>query len=470
MKMKKNYYIIISCLLLNVMFSSCSGYLDNLPKGEKIPTTLADFSTMLNYEYGVHREDVTQAIILLNDRYVSPSYLNYYPMWSANYFWDTTADRVKLNKSDEGTYYNAYGAISTCNLVLENVASSTDGTEAERNIVAAQARLIRAMRYFTLVNYYSKTYNASTADTDGGVPLITSAEVGASFTQPSVKAIYDFILEDINAALPNLPDKASNILLPSKGAGYAFAARVYLQMSDYTNALSNAEKALAANSKLYDWNTFYAANQTLLDNATKYQSIPSPMGFDYVENYNFCHASASYASSESQLRVDRGTKFEDGDIQFKCRWKKRTVGANTYYQSNLSGYFNKGGMTTTEVYLIKAECLARTGKISEAMTVLNTVRKAKILTSQYADLTATTEAQAIEYIRRTKDNAMIQTIVPFCDNRRYNLESAYARTLTKTEGGKEYTLAPDSYMWTMPFPQGATDNPGNGTLTQNVEK
>src|SRR5574344_1104940 len=301
MKMKKNYYIIISCLLLNVMFSSCSGYLDNLPKGEKIPTTLADFSTMLNYEYGVHREDVTQAIILLNDRYVSPSYLNYYPMWSANYFWDTTADRVKLNKSDEGTYYNAYGAISTCNLVLENVASSTDGTEAERNIVAAQARLIRAMRYFTLVNYYSKTYNASTADTDGDVPLITSAEVGASFTQHSVKAIYDFILEDINAALPNLPDKASNILLPSKGAGYAFAARVYLQMSDYTNALSNAEKALAANSKLYDWNTFYTANQTLLDNATKYQSIPSPMGFDYVENYNFCHDSACYASSESQF-------------------------------------------------------------------------------------------------------------------------------------------------------------------------
>jgi hypothetical protein len=127
-------------------------------------------------------------------------------------------------------------------------------------------------------------------------------------------------------------------------------------------------------------------------------------------------------------------------------------------------------MTTTEVYLIKAECLARAGKLTDAMTLLNKVRQSRILPSKYQELSASTIAQAIEYIRRTKDNALILTIVPFCDARRYNLESAYARTLTKTEGGKTYSLAPDSYMWTMPFPQGAVENTGNGTITQNVEK
>lgn len=472
LNMKKNFNNIVRFVVLSgiALCTSCSGYLDNLPKGEKIPTSLSDFPTLLNDEYTNQREDVSEALILLNDRYVNASSLSYYPLYNANYFWDTSADRIKLNKSDEDTYYVAYGAISTCNLILENVNSATDASESDRTIVTAQARLLRAMNYFMLVNYYSKTYQASTANTDGGVPLITSADVGAAYTQPSVQAIYDFILDDVTAALPALPDKASNILLANKATGYAFAARVYMQMSNYTDALTYAEKALAVNSKLFDWTAYYTQYQSVLSNATKYQTIPSPMGYDYVENYNFRHGSTSYASTESQIRVDRAAKFEAGDAQFLCRWKKRTVGENTYYWSNLSGCFNRGGMTTTEVYLIKAECQARAGKIPEAMTTLNTVRKTRILASEYADLSATTEAQAIEYIRRTKDNAMILTIVPFCDARRYNLESAYQRTLTKTENGKDYSLAPDSYMWTMPFPQGAIDNPGNGTITQNVEK
>lgn len=472
MKMKKNIYrfLCISLLGCASIFSSCSGYLDNVPKGQKVPTSLADFEAMLIYEYGALREDVTQALILLNDQYVSPAYLSYYPLYDANYFWDTTADRVALNKESEGTYYNAYGAISTCNLLLENVPSSTNASDAEKAVVEAQARILRAMNYFMLVNFYSKTYNASSASTDGGVPLITSAAVGASYTQPSVKDIYDFILDDIAKAIPDLPDKAANILRANKGTAYAFAARVYLQMSDYATALSYANKALEVNSNLFDWNAFYITNKAILDASTKYQRIPSPMDFNFVENYNYRHGTIYYSSGESNIRVDRAAKFEDGDVELLCRWKYRVLGDQTYYYSNLTGFFNYGGMTTTEVYLIKAECLARTGKIADAMTALNTVRKMRILPSKYSELSATTETQAIEYIRRTKDNAMILTFVPFCDARRYNLEKAYQRTLTKTENGKDYTLAPDSYMWTMPFPKGATSNPGNGTITQNVEK
>lgn len=470
--MKKNIYIYICVALLGFtsLLSSCNGYLDNIPKGQKIPTSLTDFEAMLRYEYGVLREDVTQSVILLNDNYVSPSNLSYYPLWHANYFWDNTVNRVTLNKSDESTYYVGYGAISTCNLVIENAASATNATDQQRAIVTAQARIIRAMNYFMLVNYYSKTYNASTAATDGGVPLITSAQVGASYTQPSVKSVYDFILDDITKALPDLPDKAATILQANKATGYAFAARVYLQMSDYTNALTYANKALAINSSLFDWNAYYVQYQATLDNPTKYQTIPSPMGYANVENYNFRNGPSSYSSSEKTIRVDRGAKFEDGDTEFKCRWKLRTVGDQTYYYANLSGRFNYGGMTTTEVYLIKAECLARSGSVSDAMNVLNTVRKTRVLASKYQDLTANTVPEAINYIRRTKDNALILTIVPFCDNRRYNLDAAYARTLTKTENGTSYSLAPDSYMWTMPFPQGAIENHGNGTITQNVDK
>jgi hypothetical protein len=450
--------------------SSCSDYLDNVPKGEKIPTTLEDFTDMIANEYTNQREDISQALILMNDRYVSPSYLSYYPLWKANYLWDENADRIKFNNSDETTYYNGYAAISTANLILENAPSATECTTAERAVAIAQARILRAMKYFTIVNYYSHTYDASTASSDGGVPLITSAEVGASYTQPSVQGIYDFILADITAALPDLPEKSKNVLYADKATGDAFAARVYLQMSDYKNALKYAQAALAYNDSLFDWKAFYSKNQSILEKEGSYQKITSPMGFNFCENYNFCHGSSSSQSNDLSLRVDRAERFEPGDAEFLSRWKKRTVGSETYYTAMTAGYYNRGGMTTTEVYLIEAECLARLGKVDDAMAVLNKVRKARVQDSCYKDLKASTAEDAVRQIRDVKANALILTIVPFCDARRLNLEPAYARTLEKTENGVNYTLSPNSHLWTMPFPQGAVDNSGNGKVTQNVNQ
>ncbi len=469
--MKKNIlHLSLFALAAVSMLTSCSDYLDNVPKGEKIPTTLSDFTELMADEYTNHREDITQATILLNDRYVSPSYQSYYPLWKANYLWDTNIDRVKENKSDETTYYNGYAGISTANLILENVSSVTDATDAEKKVAIAQARFLRASRYLTLVNYYSKPYNTSTASTDGGVPVITSADVGAAYQQESVQQVYDFILSDLTSAVTDLPETSTNVLYANKAAGYALLARTYLNMGDYSKALDAANEALQRNDSLFDWVAYYNQYSSVITAENSYQSIPSPMNHSWCENYYFCHGSASYSGSESQVNVWRGSKFEAGDAQFACRWKLRTVGSDTYYYPLLRGFFNKGGLTTTEVWLIKAECLARTGDISGAMAIVNKVRAKRILPSEYKDLTASTATEAVKAVMKVKENALIQTIVPFMDHRRLNLDSNYAETFTKTEGGTTYTLTPDSYMWVMPFPQGAIENPGNGTITQNVDK
>ena len=158
---------------------------------------------------------------------------------------------------------------------------------------------------------------------------------------------------------------------------------------------------------------------------------------------------------------------------FFSRWKLRTVNQDTYYQGLAKGYFNGAGLTTCEVYLIKAECLARqvTGNdFSAAMDVLNKVRKTRILPEIYQPLQASTLTEAIDLIRRTKDNELIFTIVPFADARRFNAEGTFARALSKTWEGQTYTLTPASHLWIMPFPAGAVQNPGNGTITQNVSK
>ena len=470
MKTKINKLLLGSCLVLLACLCSCDDYLSNVPKGQRIPTTLNDFSVMLADEYTNCREDVTQALVLLNDRYVSDGYLSYYELWNANYFWDENADRIAMNKSDETTYYNGYAGISTANLIIENAPTATEATDAERGQVIAQAKILRAMKYFTLVNYYAKTYNAATAATDGGVPLITSAEVGATYTQPSVQEIYDFIVQDISEALPALPERALNVLYADKATAYALAARVYLQMGNYQEALASAGEALKRNDRLFDWVAFYNDNAAVLSVPDVYQSITSPMGFDYEENYIFCHGNNSYSGNDLQMREDRGNRFEQGDAHFMSRWKIRTMAGATYYNPNMGGYFNRGGLTTTEVYLIQAECLARTGNVAGAMDVLNKVRQKRILPEYYQPLAASSADEAIDMIIKVKSDALVQTIIPFCDARRLNLESAHARTLTKVENGQQYTLSPSSHMWVMPFPMGAVKNSGNGTVTQNVER
>ncbi|AWK04703.1 starch-binding protein [Flavobacterium crocinum] len=467
----KNIYKKVACLLaLGLTLASCDDYLNDVPKGSKSPTTLADYEAFLRDEYTNHRVDITGASQLLNDQYVTLASLASNRLYNALYMWDENADRISMKVSDETMYYSSYAGISTFNLIIENALNTTKATEAEQRVVWAEAKVLRAMNYFNLVNFYADTYVASTAATKLSVPLITSANINAPSKQVTIQELYDFILNDVKEALPYLLKVSQTPLHPNLGAGYAFYSRVYLQMNNYTEALKYADLALAENNKLYDWIGYYNTNKTIIDLPNSYTTTTSPMGYTYVENYTYRHGTYNSLTTENSIPVERAQRFEAGDAKFISRWKLYTVGAETYYRRTLSGAFNFGGITTVEVYLIKAECLARAGQISEALAVLNTVRKTRILPASYQDISTTDKTVALNAIFRTKNNELTNTLIPFADARRLNAEGVYKVSFTKTANGNTYTLKSDSHLWTMPFPQGAVQNPGNGTITQNVAK
>ena len=388
MKSKITFTINIVLLLLVVALGSCKKYLDVVPKGSKIPTTLADFEALVRDEYTNHRAPVTQTVLLLNDRWESQSNLNYYQLWKPNYMWDESVNRINLNISDESVYYTAYAAISTFNLLLQYAPAATDASDADKSMLMAQARLGRAMHYFILVNYYADTYEASNAATKLSVPLIEGADIDAPHKQVTIQEMYDYIISNVMEAIPDLPVKGATVVHGTKGAAYAFLARVYLQMSDYDKALSYADQALAQNDKLFDYTAFYQQYKTQIDQAGVYPSLPSPRGYSYTENYIMMHGELIYSKREWNLRVDRAARFETGDAMLLSRWKLRTVGAETYYYAITSGWFNEGGITTAEVYLIKAECLARKNNLTGAMDALNAVRVKRVLPANYTALTA----------------------------------------------------------------------------------
>ena len=466
------FWITLACFLC----SSCNDYLNIAPKGNKIPTTLADFEALLRDQYTISRTPVENALYLLNDVYLTNAEVNTPSFGQANYMWDESADRIMLNNADEGTYYVLYGAISSCNLIIANAPAATEATDAERKEVMAYAKVIRALCYDVLVNYYADTYDATTANEKLSVPLITSANINAPNQQITIQAMYDFIIQGVQEAIDGgLPEQAMTIIHPNLGAAYALLARVYLQMQNYTEALNYANLALEQNNALYDWNAYYDEHRANIENPDDYTNLSTPTDYSYVENYYFrCgNGSPNYTTSELNIPVERAERFEEGDARFLSRWKLYTQNQDTYYRGVGYGYFNWGGLTTTEVYLIKAECQARQTQgndFTEAMNTLNAVREMRIRPEVYQPLTASTLAEAIELIRRTKDNELIFSIVPFADARRFNLEGTYARTMSKTYNGQTYTLRPDSHLWTMPFPAGAINNPGNGSIQQNVSK
>lgn len=475
--MKLMKQLIYTCVLMYcVMCSSCNDYLDIVPKGNKIPTTLADYEALLRDEYTIGQTSISNALYLLNDYYVTVSNLNSPTLTRANYMWDETADRILLNNADESTYYQLYAAISSCNLIIENVPSATEATDAERAEVIAYAKVIRSLCYFVLANYYADTYDAATAGEKRSVPLITSANINAPSQQVTIQAIYDFIIQGVQEAIDGgLPEQSMTVLHPNLGAAYALLARVYLQMQNYSEALNYANLALEQNDQLYDWNAYYDEHRSTIENPEDYTGLPTPTDYSYVENYYFrCgNGSPNYTTNELNIPVERAERFEEGDARFLSRWKLYSQNQDTYYRGVGNGYFNWGGLTTTEVYLIKAECqarLAQGGDFTEAMNTLNAVRQTRIRPEVYQPLTVSTLAEAIELIRRTKDNELIFSIVPFADARRFNQEGTYARTMTKTYEDETYTLRPDSHLWTMPFPAGAINNPGNGSIQQNVSK
>lgn len=467
----KKYIFILLTFALGFGFSSCDNYIDVLPKGMRIPTTLQDFEALLRNEYSANYLACAQAPYLLNDKFVDTNAcLNQDNLTTCHYMWKEDRDRTLLNASTEDIFDNGYGIIGVMNTIIENVPGATQATEAEKNEVLSYAYAVRAFTLFQIVNYYADAYDPAKADATPGVPLIYSADLNAPWHQGSVKEVYDQILSDFNKAIElGVPQKSMTAVHPNRGAVEAGLARVSLSMRDYDKALSHAEEALRLNSNLFDWNEFYQQYKDRIDDPDDYNRITSPMDHVNVENYWFCsgNGNPNYPTSDINIPLERRDMFEPGDVRALCRWKEYQDQADVYCRGMLTGYYNLSGIAVPEVYLIKAECLVRNGKIEEGLKALDTVRKTRISPEVFAEATAATDAEAIEKIRRAKADELINSIYPFIDAKRLNAEGKYTVTLSKTFNGKEYTLAPTSHLWTMVFPANAINRPGNGVLTQN---
>lgn len=160
-----------------------------------------------------------------------------------------------------GTWTQGYKTIGICNNILKHLDVVN---EDDRERVEGEARFIRGVVLFEMVQLYAKPYTAGNVTTNPGLQLITEPTVDGQITdanfvpRSSVQETYDFILDDLTFAKANLPadnDDAYGItesvsVYATTYVASAYLSRVYLQMENFAAARNEANTVIG--STLYD--------------------------------------------------------------------------------------------------------------------------------------------------------------------------------------------------------------------------
>ena len=449
--MKKVTTILAICVV--VMLTGCNDYLDIKPKGEKIPKTVTDYETLLNYE-SVQKVSDTYPTYLTDDVYlpdvaqgtatpglnsVDQSILNLY-LFKKDVFGEA---------QDDGFWFASYNRIYYYNTVIDNIMDAEGPSEQQKHSIRAEALISRALEYLYLVNGYAKHYDVRTAETDPGVPLILDEDISKKdLVRASVKDVYAQIQSDLQAALPNLPAQPKgNAFRASKAAGYGILAKMYLYMGNYTEALKAANEVLEINNSLLDLKKYAVVKvQSSIGRTNVPQDIDNPENI-YIKFAPYVYGLSSKVFGSDELI----SLFSEDDMRLQVYFTKNFRNIPTdkyvwapYLRANLA-------VSSPEIYLIAAECEAREGSVERAMSLINKLRDNRIKNN--TPLVAIDRSDALQKVleERRRELAM-SGMVRYIDLKRLNKESQFAKTVTHVTGEGTFSLEPNSPLYVLPIP------------------
>jgi len=302
----------------------------------------------------------------------------------------------------------AYKIIYQVNASIAGLQASTGVPQTVKNELTGEAKFIRALCNFYMVNLF------------GDIPLLTTSDYksNASALRLPVSQVYQLIISDLKDAQNLLPENYSagngERIKPNKWAATALLARAYLYVGDYSNAEAQSTSIIAktnvfqivsnlSNVFLRDSSETILQWQTSGNNFSPYNAT--------AEGYNIVPTSSTrppfYYLSDQLLNA-----FENGD-QRKVAWIGSTTYAGTtyYYPYKYKigpKQVSPGAQSTeyymvlrlAEQYLIRAEARARQNNLNGAVSDLNIIRARAKLANIPGSLTNTQVLVAIAQERR----------------------------------------------------------------------
>jgi tetratricopeptide (TPR) repeat protein len=426
-------------LIILICVSSCKKFLDQKPKiTDLVPRSLNDLQTLLDNTYYVNKLGAAGLSELVADNYyTSPGDFQQFVSIGtpdpSNYVWDPQA--IPFTKYWTNPYN---GPIYVSNIVLDQLPKvvKAPGEEQKFNTIKGSALFYRAFHFHGLAQLFCKPYSKENLASPG-IVLKSSSNVTEAYGRSTVEETYDRIIADLKEAASLLPVNNGVLTRPTKTAAYAALARVYLSMRDYVNAAQYANMALQEYGTLMDYNT-------LLPIAN--QPIPTPFNPEVIYQ-DISPLALIIASSSHNIDTLLYQSYDVNDLR-KTVFFRFNSGKGTYFFQG--SYFGPqdpnnifDGLATDELYLIRAECLARASNKDAALADLNTLlSKRWKKTVAYPAVTATDASQALIKILAERRKELVWRGMRWSDIRRLNLEGANI-TLTRNIAGKIYTLPPN---------------------------
>ncbi|SEM85058.1 SusD family protein [bacterium A37T11] len=440
MKNRYIYGVIIFGLVLN---TGCKKYLDSIPdKSESVPQTLVDFRQILDYGIlynqnspGLHEfagDDVT----IPDGQFSSTNIIarNSY-IWADNHY----------NGQSIGDWQFPYLAIYYANVVLDALKSfnMNENNMLDYNAIKGTALYYRGFNHYCLTQVFAKPFSTGTASRDLGIPYKENSLIDEKVKRGTLAETYAKIFADLKSSVSLLPKEVTdrNKNRPTKASVYAVLARIYLSMSDYSHAKMYADSCLNTYNTLINYNDI----------------IPGTFAFKGPPTYNaevLCLSSTSFYLNFIPVSSELYNLYDIDDLRKTYFFRPNVrFGSHEFRGSYLTGVYPFNGPATDEVYLIRAECLARSGNKQGSLDDLNALLINRYKTGSYHPYTVDQVSDILGLVLTERRKELVFRGLRWSDLRRFNLEGgAYAKDITHTVNGVTYTLKKNDPKYVFPIP------------------
>lgn len=447
MIMKSKIYIITILLIASGIFYGCEKFLDAKPRSAlSHPNSLNDLRAILDHQSFIN--DVYPAIaqIAADEFFITDKGFANLPIrYSYTYIWNDQG-------IDPASWTKPYQAISIANVVLEALERITDGHATLRNQLEGEALFVRGWMLFTLAQVYCAPYSVN--DHSDGLGLVLRLDAGSEIKigRSQIGETYRQIFSDLTRALELLPLETEYITRPSKMVVLAALARAHLVVEDFEQAELMVDKLLSLKNDLLNYND--------LDQDLRYPFL--------IENnkeliyFGICGSTGHFLGGpDTYINPDVYELYDEHDLRKQLYFTSGAEGMKFrgFYNGRLSDYF--AGLAMDEMYLIKAECLARRGVTEEGLAFLNELRKHRYNSDFFEELSFTNNDALMYAILEERRRQLVCRGIRWIDLRRLNRDERFAVTLERRvhDGVSEkvYRLEPNDLRYTSLIPKDAIE-------------
>lgn len=370
-------YLFISAVALLAFSSSCNKFLEIGPPVDRMTTAavFADSSTAEAAVVGLYIEIASTVQTPMNGAATLLPALSADELEITSSAGERDAFSVNFilpqNTYSTGFWTESYKLIYKCNRIIEQLSTSELAITLKKRL-SGEAKLLRALHYFYLVNFY------------GDVPLVVTADYATNsrLTRTGTDRVYALIAADLREAQQLLSADIKDSYRASRWTATALLARVLLFQKRWQEAAAVAGLVIDEGP----FSLIPLKNVFLKDSKEAMLQFPLRTSDNKgsADATSFIPAPPSliprYHLTETMLHV-----FEDNDLR-KQEWVASTEvnGKIFYYPAKYKIRETTPGsvkpenntvLRLAELYLIRAEAQARQGNLPAAIHDVDQIRQ-----------------------------------------------------------------------------------------------